>query len=171
MQVLLQQLAPSIMTQISRASLPLAIPLLKHGNEYLYRSGCWVASKIPKMLGAVVSSNCSQSTCREIICRPVPGTSQQEAIKGTFLPAAGSEEQQICHDCDIPPQPSHTCSCLLAVQTPPEHSLTKPEPIPGLPNPSSIAFPNSYAAFPKGCCTDVCLVSIPEAVNTILEYI
>ena len=75
-----------------------------------------------------------------------------------------------CHDCDIPPQPSHTCLCLLAVQTPPEHSLTKPEPIPGLPDPP-IAFPNSSAAFPKGCCTDVCLVSIPEAVNTIPEHI
>ena len=75
-----------------------------------------------------------------------------------------------CHDRDIPPQPSHTCSCLLAVQTPPEHSLTKPKPIPGLPDPS-IAFPNSSAAFPKGCCTDVCLVSIPEAVNIIPEHI
>ena len=75
-----------------------------------------------------------------------------------------------CHDRDIPPQPSHTYSCLLAVQTPPEHSLTKPEPIPGLPNPS-IAFPNSSAAFLKGCCTNICLVSIPEAVNTIPEHI
>ena len=75
-----------------------------------------------------------------------------------------------CHDRDIPPQPSHTCSCLLAVQTPPEHSLTKPEPIPGLPDPS-IAFLNSSAAFLKGCCTDVCLVSIPEAVNTIPKHI
>ena len=75
-----------------------------------------------------------------------------------------------CHDRDIPPQPSHTYSCPLAVQTPPEHSLTKPKPIPGLPDPS-IAFPNSSAAFPKGCCTDVCLVSIPEAVNTIPEHI
>ena len=46
----------------------------------------------------------------------------------------------------------------------------KPEPIPGLPDPS-IAFPNSSAAFPKGCCTNVCLVSIPEAVNTIPKYI
>ena len=53
-----------------------------------------------------------------------------------------------CHDHDIPPQPSHTYSCLLAVQTPPEQSLTKPKPIPGLPNPS-IAFPNSSAAFLK----------------------
>ena len=75
-----------------------------------------------------------------------------------------------CHDCDIPPQPSHTYSCLLAVQTPPEHSLTKPKPILGLPDPST-AFPNPSAAFPKGCCTNVCLVSIPEAVNTIPEYI
>ena len=54
-----------------------------------------------------------------------------------------------CHDRDIPPQPSHTYSCPPAVQTPPEHSLTKPEPIPGLPNPST-AFPNPSAAFPKG---------------------
>ena len=69
---------------------------------------------------------------------------------------------------DIPPQPSHTYLCLLAVQTPPEQSLTKPEPIPGLPDPS-IAFLNSSAAFPKGCCTDVCLVSIPKAVNTISD--
>ena len=76
----------------------------------------------------------------------------------------------MCHDRDIPPQPSHTCSCPPAVQTPPEHSLTKPEPIPGLPDPS-IAFPNSSTAFPKGCCTDVCLVSIPEAVNIIPEHI
>ena len=75
-----------------------------------------------------------------------------------------------CHDRDIPPQPSHTYPCLLAVQTPPEQSLTKPEPIPGLPDPST-AFPNSSAAFPKGCCTDVCLVSIPEAVNIIPEHI
>ena len=76
----------------------------------------------------------------------------------------------VCHDRDIPPQPSHIYSCPLAVQTSPEHSLTKPEPIPGLPDPS-LAFPNSSAAFPKGCCTDVCLVSIPEAVNTIPEHI
>ena len=75
-------------------------------------------------------------------------------------------ELSVCHDHDIPPQPSHTYSCPLAVQTSPEHSLTKPEPIPGLPDPS-IAFPNSSAAFPKGCRTDICLVSIPEAVNTI----
>ena len=75
-----------------------------------------------------------------------------------------------CHDRDIPPQPSHTYLCLLAVQTPPEQSLTKPEPTPGLPNPS-IAFLNPSAAFPKGCCTNVCLVSIPEAVNTIPEHI
>ena len=75
-----------------------------------------------------------------------------------------------CHDCDIPPQPSHIYSCPLAVQTSPKHSLTKPKPIPGLPDPS-IAFPNSSAAFPKGCCTDVCLVSIPEAVNIIPEHI
>ena len=76
----------------------------------------------------------------------------------------------LCHNHDIPPQPSHTYSCLLAVQTPPEHSLTKPKPISGLPDPST-AFPNPSAAFPKGCCTDVCLVSIPEAVNTIPEHI
>ena len=75
-----------------------------------------------------------------------------------------------CHDRDVPPLPSHTYLCPLAVQTPPEHSLTKPEPIPGLPDPS-IAFPNSSAAFLKGCCTDICLVSIPEAVNTIPEHI
>ena len=53
-----------------------------------------------------------------------------------------------CHDHDIPPQPNHTYLCLLAVQTPPEHSLTKPEPILGLPDPST-AFPNPSAAFPK----------------------
>ena len=82
-------------------------------------------------------------------------------------PTSGDRQ---CHDRDIPPQPSHIYSCPLAVQTPPEHSLTKPKPIPGLPNPS-IAFPNSSAAFPKGCCTDICLVSIPEAVNTIPEHI
>ena len=58
---------------------------------------------------------------------------------------------ETCHNRDIPPQPSHTYLCLLAVQTPPEQSLIKPEPIPGLPNPS-IAFPNSSAAFLKGCC-------------------
>ena len=75
-----------------------------------------------------------------------------------------------CHDHDISPQPSHTYSCLLAAQTPPEQSLTKPEPTPGLPDPST-AFPEPSAAFPKGCCTDVCLVSIPEAVNTIPEHI
>ena len=76
----------------------------------------------------------------------------------------------VCHDRDIPSQPSHIYSCLLAVQTPPEHSLTKPKPIPGLPDPST-AFLNPSAAFPKECCTNICLVSIPEAVNTIPEYI
>ena len=78
--------------------------------------------------------------------------------------------QRDCHNRDIPPQPSHTYLCLLAVQTPPEQSLTKPEPIPGLPNPST-AFPNPSAAFPKGCCTDICLVSIPKAVNTIPKHV
>ena len=78
--------------------------------------------------------------------------------------------QGACHDHDIPPQPSHTYSCLLTVQTPPEQSLTKPEPTPGLPD-LSTASPNPSAAFPEGCCTDVCLVSIPEAVNTIPEHI
>ena len=86
------------------------------------------------------------------------------------LKQGGSRIEDFCHDRDIPPQPSHIYSCPLAVQTSPEHSLTKPKPIPGLPDPS-IAFPNSSAAFPKGCCTDVCLVSIPEAVNTIPEHI
>ena len=75
-----------------------------------------------------------------------------------------------CHDRDIPSQPSHVYSCLLAVQTPPEQSLTKPEPSPGRPEPST-ACPNPAAAFPKGCGTDDCLVSIPEAVNTIPEHI
>ena len=75
-----------------------------------------------------------------------------------------------CHDRDIPPQPSHTYSCLLVVQTLPEHSLIKPEPIPGLPDPST-TFLNPSAAFPRGCCTHICLVSIPEAVNTIPEHI
>ena len=50
-----------------------------------------------------------------------------------------------CHDRDIPPQPSHTYSCLLTVQTPPKQSLTKPEPIPGLPEPS-IAFRSGRAS-------------------------
>ena len=68
-----------------------------------------------------------------------------------------------CHNHDIPPQASHTYSCLLTVQTPPKHSLTKPKPIPGLPDPS--------IAFPKGCYTNICLVSIPKAVNTIPEHI
>ena len=86
-----------------------------------------------------------------------------EADDYAFLTSTLSDSATVCHDRDIPPRPSHTCSCLLAVQTPPEHFLTKPEPIPGLPNPS--------IAFPKGCCTDVCLVSIPEAVNIIPEHI
>ena len=81
----------------------------------------------------------------------------------------GSVLLRHCHDHDIPPQPSHTYSCLLTVQTPPKQSLTKPEPIPGLPNPS-IAFLNPSATFLKGCCTDVCLVSIPEVVNIIPEH-
>ena len=41
-----------------------------------------------------------------------------------------------------------TYSCLLTVQTPPEQSLTKPEPIPNLPNPS-IAFPKRWTPFPN----------------------
>ena len=76
----------------------------------------------------------------------------------------------LCHDHDIPPQPSHTYSCLLTVQTPPEQFLTKTEPIPDLSNPST-AFLNPSGAFLKGCCINVCLVSIPEAANTIPEHI
>ena len=82
----------------------------------------------------------------------------------TFLPTLSSVFTSFpiyCHNRDIPPQPSHTYSCLLTVQTPPEQSLTPHEPIPGLHDPST--------AFLKGCCTDVCLVSISEAVNTIPE--
>ena len=104
------------------------------------------------------------------ISRPSATGFFSTASKYFSLSTASSSKQSTCHDRDIPPQPSHACSCLLAVQTPPEHSLTKPEPIPGLPDPS-IASPNSSAAFPKVCCTDVCLVSIPEAVNIIPEHI
>ena len=94
----------------------------------------------------------------------------KDTMAGTIAISFFERFYMYCHDRDIPPQPSHTYSCLLTVQTPPEQSLTKPEPIPGLPDPST-AFPNPSAAFPKGCCTDVCLVSIPKAVNTIPEHI
>ena len=94
----------------------------------------------------------------------------KDTMAGTIAISFFERFYVYCHDHDIPPQPSHTYSCLLTVQTPPEQSLTKPEPIPGLPDPST-AFPNPSAAFPKGCCTDICLVSIPEAVNTIPEHI
>ena len=89
------KLAPSMMTHIPQASTPLTIPLLKLGNEYLYHRGRWVSSKIPKMLRALLSNNVSRSICHETVHRPIPGTSQEEAIEETFLPAAGSEEQQI----------------------------------------------------------------------------
>ena len=57
-----------------------------------------------------------------------------------FFKPAASGINRYCHDHDIPSQPSHIYLCLLAVQTPPEQSLTKPEPIPGLSDPST-AFP------------------------------
>ena len=98
---------------------------------------------------------------------PIPPKDKIPAVDlATYLVfpwGSNDPEEAACHDRDIPSQPSHVYSCLLAVQTPPEQSLTKPEPIPGLSDPST--------AFPKGCCTDVCLVSIPEAVNTIPKHI
>ena len=45
------------------------------------------------------------------------------------------------------------------------YSQSRPHPNSPWPN------PNPSQAFPKGCCTDVCLVSIPEAVNTIPKHI
>ena len=99
-----------------------------------------------------------------------PQASTRAATTLLALASFNNDNDYPCHDRNIPPQPSHTYLCLLTVQTPPEQSLTKPKPIPGLPDPST-AFLNPSAAFPKGCCTDVCLVSIPEVVNTIPKHI
>jgi len=90
-----------MITHIPQASSPLTIPSFKHGKEFLYCNGCWVSSKIPQMLREKLlpSSNRLQSTHHQhkTIHRPVPSTSQEETIEGTFIPTAGSEEQQIAN--------------------------------------------------------------------------
>jgi len=97
---------------------PLQITLLTFGMEYFYRDGFWDPTKVPHILRSQPralrnikstgssrgrsgrGSNCPLQQRRmntrprcETVQRSIPGTSQKETIEGTFIPAAGLEEE------------------------------------------------------------------------------
>ena len=57
-------------------------------------------------------------------CSPLTCPNSTQPIARPLFPLSLPSH---CHNHDITPQPSHTYSCLLAVQTPPKHSLIKPK--------------------------------------------
>jgi len=97
---------------------PLQITSLTFGMEYFYRDGCWDPTRVPHILRSrprasknIKSTGSSRARpgrgsnrplqqCRtntrprrETVQRSIPRTLQKETIEGTFIPAAGSEEE------------------------------------------------------------------------------
>ena len=97
---------------------PLQITSLTFRKEYFYHDGCWDPTKVPNILRSQPralknvkftgslrvrqgrgSNRPSQQhrtntrSRRETVQRNIPGTLQKETIEGTFIPAAGSEEE------------------------------------------------------------------------------
>ena len=67
-------------------------------NESLYCKNCWEPLVIPHFLRSTGESQPRRGhsgSRRETIRRLIPKTSQEEIIKGTFLPTAGDEESGI----------------------------------------------------------------------------
>ncbi|KAI6137152.1 hypothetical protein F5141DRAFT_1060041 [Pisolithus sp. B1] len=102
-----KKMLPVIMNHIPQAdaNLLLIISLLQNGDEFLYCDGCWEPMELPQILRLSQSSSagspqprwsCSSTALRhETAHRHIPRTSQEEAVEGTFLPTAGSEEWQV----------------------------------------------------------------------------
>ena len=110
---------PEMMENLPSDHSLLKIQSLEFQNETLYRDDHWVPTNIPHILRAPLQVSgfsrgkrgCSsgagslrgrrghlsqngRSSIRHVeVHRCIPGTSQEEVIEGTFLPAAGSEEQ------------------------------------------------------------------------------
>ncbi|KAI6013415.1 hypothetical protein BKA83DRAFT_4130470 [Pisolithus microcarpus] len=83
-----KKMLPAIMKHIPQADAnsPLSILSLQNGDEFLYRNGRWELTDLPQIL---------RLSEHEAVQRHIPGTSQEEAVEGTFLPTAGSEEWQV----------------------------------------------------------------------------
>ncbi|KAI5993198.1 hypothetical protein EDD15DRAFT_2196640 [Pisolithus albus] len=98
-----EKMLPAITKHIPQAdvNLPLSISSLQNGDEFLYCNGCWEPMDLPQILRLSESPSTTLSQPRrnhprhEAVQRHIPGTSQEEAVEGTFLPTAGSEEWQV----------------------------------------------------------------------------
>ena len=105
---------------------PLKITSLLLKSEILYHDGYWEPTNIPKILHStahnhsftsilnhgrstrMTNSSRAQRSCpspqqsssgirTETLHRRIPGTLQEESVQGTFIPLAGSEEQQVAN--------------------------------------------------------------------------
>ena len=114
------QMLPRVAQSIpSAGNSQLQIMSLALGNEKLYRNGFWDPMEVPNMLRSqpttALNANTSTSSLRVrqshlhssqqrhtntgprhvTVQRSILGTSQEETIKGTFVPTAGSKEECI----------------------------------------------------------------------------
>ncbi|KAI6025375.1 hypothetical protein PISMIDRAFT_16872 [Pisolithus microcarpus 441] len=98
-----EKMLPVIMKHIPQADAnsPLSISSLQNGDEFLYRNGRWEPTDLPQILRLSESPSTTLSQPRrnrprhEAVQRHIPRTLQEEAVEGTFLPTAGSEEWQV----------------------------------------------------------------------------
>ncbi|KAI6023463.1 hypothetical protein EDC04DRAFT_2606623 [Pisolithus marmoratus] len=102
-----KKMLPVIMNHIPQADAksPLTISSLQNGDEFLYHDGCWELTELPQILRLSQSSSAGSPQPRqshsstalrhETVHRHIPRTLQEEAVEGTFLPTAGSEEWQV----------------------------------------------------------------------------
>ncbi|KAI6005577.1 hypothetical protein EDD15DRAFT_2191043 [Pisolithus albus] len=98
-----EKMLPAITKHIPQADAnsPLSISSLQNGDEFLYRNGCWEPTDLPQILRLSESPSTTSSQPRwnrprrEAVQRRIPRTSQEEAVEGTFLPTASSEEWQV----------------------------------------------------------------------------
>ncbi|KIK20320.1 hypothetical protein PISMIDRAFT_13073 [Pisolithus microcarpus 441] len=98
-----EKMLPVIMKHIPQADVNslLSISSLQNGDEFLYCNGCWEPVDLPQILrlSESLSTTLSQPRWnrprREAVQRHIPRTSQEEAVEGTFLPTASSEEWQV----------------------------------------------------------------------------
>jgi len=124
---LCSEISPSTTQNLPSDEDPLKITSLMLKSEFLYCNGRWEPTKIPKILQSAGSSTSlryshtsrmtnssrSQKSCSsthtkqlagsgsgirtETVRRCIPGTLQEESVQGTFIPVAGSEENQVAN--------------------------------------------------------------------------
>ncbi|KAI6041728.1 hypothetical protein EDC04DRAFT_2601510 [Pisolithus marmoratus] len=102
-----KKMLPVIMNHIPQADVKLLLTIssLQNGDEFLYHDGHWELTELPQILRLSQSSSAGSPQPRqsrssaalrhENVNRCIPGTSWEEAVEGTFLPTAGSEEWQV----------------------------------------------------------------------------